>query len=226
MVPALDNPVYSALIGDQASFALGHASARRFRADVSPLCGLDEATPRALADLVELVAPGERVGVLTATPLAVSGAWEPLGERWIEQMVLDEPAPPGVAGSEIVELGPADAGPMAALTAATEPGPWAPRTYELGRYVGIRDGERLVAMAGERLKPEGAIEISAVCTDPDYVGRGYARALMTTLIDATFAAGKVPMLHVKTENGAKRLYEKLGFRTRCEMRLTVLRRAR
>ena len=141
-------------------------------------------------------------------------------------MVLDEPGPPGVAGSEIVELGPADAGPMAALTAATEPGPWAPRTYELGRYIGIRDGERLVAMAGERLKPEGAIEISAVCTDPDYVGRGYARALMTTLIDATFAAGKVPMLHVKTENGAKRLYEKLGFRTRRELRLTVLRRAR
>ena len=30
------------------------------------------------------------------------------------------------------------------------------------------------------------------------------------------------MLHVKNENGAKRLYEKLGFRVRCEMHLTVL----
>jgi ribosomal protein S18 acetylase RimI-like enzyme len=225
-VLALDNPVYSALAGDHASFVIGHGRARRYPREVSPLCGLHEATPSALADLVELTALDEVVAVITTAPVAVTAGWDLVGERWLDQMVVDEPVPADALRSGIVELCSADAEQMAALTAATEPGPWAPRTYELGRYIGIRDGERLVAMAGERLKPEGAIEISAVCTDPDYAGRGYARALMTTLIDATFAAGRTPMLHVKTENGAKRLYEKLGFRVRREMRLTVLKRAR
>jgi ribosomal protein S18 acetylase RimI-like enzyme len=226
VVIALDNPVCSALTSEQAAFARGHGLALRYRADVSPLSGLLEPTARALADLRELTAPGERVGVLTTTPLELEGGWELVGERWIDQMVLDEPGARSAAGAEIVELGPADAAHMEALTAATQPGPWASRTYELGRYIGIRDGDRLAAMAGERMKPAGAIEISAVCTDPAYTGRGYAKALMSALIDATFAAGRIPMLHVKTENGAKRLYERLGFRVRRQMRLTVVRRAR
>jgi GNAT superfamily N-acetyltransferase len=223
----LDNPAYSALTTDQASLAVGDRLARRYPTEISRLCGLLEPTPEALADLAELCEPGEVMGVIAATPIAVAGAWELVRERWIDQMVLEEQPPRGAAEPPpIVELGAADAEQMAALTAATDPGPWSPRTYEMGRYIGIRDGERLVAMAGERMRPEGAVEISAVCTYPEYTGRGYARALMTTLIDTTLAAGKLPMLHVKTENGAKRLYEKLGFRVRREMRLTVLQRAR
>ena len=66
-------------------------------------------------------------------------------------------------------------------------------------------------MAGERLRPEGHTEISAVCTHPDFTGRGYARALMRVLMADAARAGRRPMLHVKTENGAKRLYERLGF---------------
>jgi predicted GNAT family acetyltransferase len=81
-------------------------------------------------------------------------------------------------------------------------------------------------MAGERIRPHGFTEISAVCTHPDFTGRGFARGLMTTLMaDAAFA-GRTPMLHVKTENGAKRLYEALGFRVRREIRLTVLKAPR
>jgi ribosomal protein S18 acetylase RimI-like enzyme len=224
-VLALDNPAYSALTTDQASLAIGDGLARRYPSEISRLCGLHELTPRALADLAELTAPGETVGVIAAAPLAVTGAWELLRERWIEQMVLEDPRAVDAPAPAIVELGAADAVQMTALTAATDPGPWSPRTYEMGRYIGVRDGERLVAMAGERMRPAGAVEISAVCTDPAYTGRGYARALMTTLIAATLDAGKLPMLHVKNENGAKRLYEKLGFRVRREMRLTVLRRA-
>jgi GNAT superfamily N-acetyltransferase len=225
-VPDLDNPAYSALTTDQASLALGTGLARRYPAEISRLCGLAEPTPRALADLAELSAPDEIVGVVAAAELTASGAWELVRARWIDQMVLDEPVAAHAATHAIVDLGAPDAEQMAALTAATDPGPWSPRTYEMGRYIGIRDGERLVAMAGERMRPQGAIEISAVCTDPAYTGRGYARALMTTLIETTVAAGKLPVLHVKNENGAKRLYEKLGFRVRRQMRLTVLKRAR
>ena len=227
-VLALDNPVYSSLLGDHASLARGNALARRYPRDVSPLSGLREPTPEAFADLRDLTAPGETVATVTTAPVAVPDDWDLVGERWIDQMVLDAPlaAPAAPAAHELVELGAADGAQMLALAEATQPGPFGLRTVEMGRYLGIRDGERLVAMAGERMRPEGATEISAVCTDPAYTGRGYARALMAPLIQAAIDAGRIPMLHVKTENGAKRLYERLGFRVRREMRLTVITRPR
>ena len=36
------------------------------------------------------------------------------------------------------------------------------------------------------------------------------------------ATGKIPFLHVKSENGAKVVYQKIGFRLRAEIWLTVL----
>jgi predicted GNAT family acetyltransferase len=226
-VLALDNPVYSSLTGDHASLARGDGRARRYPRDVSPLSGLTEPTPAAFADLRDLTAPGETVATVTIAPVVVPDDWELVGERWLDQMVLDAPAAaPAAAAHELVELGAADATRMLALAEGTQPGPFALGTVRMGRYLGIRDGERLVAMAGERLRPAGALEISAVCTDPAYTGRGYARALMAPLIAAAIEAGRTPMLHVKTENGAKRLYERLGFRVRREMRLTIITRPR
>jgi ribosomal protein S18 acetylase RimI-like enzyme len=225
-VLALDNPVYSSLTGDHASLALGDGRARRYPRDVSPLTGLAEPTAEAFADLRALTEPGETVATVTIAPVVVPGDWELVGERWIDQMVLDAPAAAPAAAHELVELGAADATQMLALAQATQPGPFALGTVRMGRYLGIRDGERLVAMAGERMRPEGATEISAVCTDPAYTGRGYAKALMAPLIAAAVEAGRTPMLHVKTENGAKRLYERLGFRVRREMRLTIITRPR
>jgi predicted GNAT family acetyltransferase len=54
-------------------------------------------------------------------------------------------------------------------------------------------------------------EISAVCTRPEFRGRGYAQALTTFLAAQILAAGKIPFLHVKSENGAKVVYQKIGF---------------
>jgi ribosomal protein S18 acetylase RimI-like enzyme len=222
---ALDNPVYSALHSGHASFALTHGSACRYPAAVAPFAGLRQNTPAGFADLSTLVAPGEHVALLSTAPLAVPEGWSVTNARWIDQMVLESPHPV-VAAPEPVVLGEADVPAMLALTAATQPGPFVERTFELGLYLGIRDGDRLVAMAGERMRPQGAVEISAVCTDPEYLGRGHAKALMTMLADRIVAAGQQPMLHVKTENGAKRLYERLGFRVRREMRLTIVTRPR
>jgi predicted GNAT family acetyltransferase len=77
-------------------------------------------------------------------------------------------------------------------------------------------------MAGERLQTTGFAEISAVCTHPEFCGRGYARALTTFLAAGILAAGKIPFLHVKSENGAKVVYEKIGFRLRAAICLTVI----
>src|SRR5205085_1435636 len=144
-----------------------------------------------------------RVGLFTPEPLHVPSDWIVVVERWIDQMVCDGPLPePAQGGPELVELGADDVPEMLALTAATQPGPFAARTHELGRYLGIRsDTGRLVAMAGERLRLAGATEISAVCTDPAFTGRGYARALMIPLMAKAVAEGQLPILHVKTENG-------------------------
>ena len=79
-------------------------------------------------------------------------------------------------------------------------------------------------MAGERLQLTGYTEISAVCTDPAFRGRGYAKALVIGLAAQVLSEGNLPFLHVKTENGARGLYEAIGFRVRRSIQLTVLRR--
>ncbi len=127
-------------------------------------------------------------------------------------------------------LGQADVPDMLALTAATEPGPFLPETIRMGHYVGIRsagirsDDGRLAAMAGERLKLDKFTEISAVCTDPDFRGRGYGLRLVQYLTERVVRQGKVAFLHVKTENRAKALYERLGYQVRRAIVLTVIAR--
>lgn len=122
------------------------------------------------------------------------------------------PAPPTVA---ITELGPADISEMRALVALTQPGPFGPRTPELGRYIGVRHDGELLAMAGERLRLDGATEISAVCTRPDHRGRGLAAALVVDAATHIAGRGDLPFLHAAATNtDAIRVYEKLGFTLR------------
>ena len=128
--------------------------------------------------------------------------------------------PPPVAP---LPLATTDVPEMLELAAATEPGPFLPQTIQMGNYFGIRASDgRLAAMAGERLQSTGFAEISAVCTHPEFRGRGYARDLVTFLGARILAAGKTPFLHVKSENGAKAVYQKIGFRLRAPIWLTVI----
>jgi predicted GNAT family acetyltransferase len=114
---------------------------------------------------------------------------------------------------------------MTALVQLTAPGPWFPRTAELGRFVGIEVDGRLVAMAGERMRVPGHTEISAVCCHPDFRGRGWPTELMRRVSRAIVARGETPFLHVLGENApAIALYDKLGMRERLRSRLLILRR--
>jgi predicted GNAT family acetyltransferase len=79
-------------------------------------------------------------------------------------------------------------------------------------------------MAGERLRVPGAIEISAVCTDPAYQRRGLAAALVARLVGDIVARGERPFLHVADDNhGARRVYEALGFTVRARVDALILR---
>jgi predicted GNAT family acetyltransferase len=109
-----------------------------------------------------------------------------------------------------------------ALAELTRPGPFGPRTLELGDYVGVFDGDNnLIAMAGERMAAGALREISGVCTHPEHQGRGLARRLMLELVRREMQRGQRPFLHVMRANqSAHGLYRRMGF---VDHRETVVR---
>ena len=112
-----------------------------------------------------------------------------------------------------------------ALVEATHPGPFGPRTVEMGDYFGAFDRGRLVAMTGERMHAGLFREVSGVCTDPAWQGRGIAGQLVRQVVHLQRSRGQWPFLHVLAENaGAKRVYERAGFRRHREFPARVVRR--
>src|SRR5271170_5306175 len=134
-------------------------------------------------------------------------------------------ASPGAADPAIIELSKTDSPEMVELATLTKPGPFGTRTHELGTYLGIRCERKLVAMAGERMKVPGHTEVSAVCTDPEHTGHGYAAALMTQVMKGILDRGEIPFLHSRGDNTrAIELYKRLGFQERKSGYFVVLRR--
>jgi len=220
----LDNVIWQALTTRQAQFSEGSAHARRFVREVSPLSGFEEPSDKNYAALAELVGEGATTAVFLDQPFAQRSGWEFVVGAPLLQMVCRKPVPFASNGHAILELGSSDSPEMLELTALTKPGPFGTRTHELGAYLGIRDGGRLVAMAGERLKVPGFTEISAVCTHPEHTGKSYARLLMSRIIDCIRARGETPFLHVRQDNArAIAVYESLGFQTRKLLHFAVLR---
>lgn len=212
----LDNPVWSALSGVQAGFADTYGRAARFRAEVSPFHALaDAADPASWADLAVLT-DGDEAVLLPAGPDTAGEGWEVTARFQGVQLVGD--AVRGEADPEAQRLTAADVPEMLDLVARTRPGPFGPRTIELGTYLGIRRDGRLVAMAGERMRLPGWTEVSAVCTDPAFRGHGFAGRLVNAVAAGILERGETPFLHAAAGNtGAIRLYEKLGFSLRRPM---------
>ncbi|MQR01428.1 GNAT family N-acetyltransferase [Glaciimonas soli] len=217
----LDHPVWNALTSAHQTMARANGLAIRYPNAVSPLAALREPTPQAFADLHALVGSGEIVGLVTAEPLEVPDDWKVLLARPIDQMICT--ATPIFSPIRLMRLTDEDVPEMLALTAVTEPGPFLAGTIQMGHYFGVRSNTgRLVAMAGQRMELGEFIEISAVCTHPEFRGNGYAQSLVGSLCAQILSEGKTPILHVKTENAAKTLYEKIGFNVRRAVQFTVL----
>jgi predicted GNAT family acetyltransferase len=139
------------------------------------------------------------------------------------QMVLNAPIASMRPDPQHVVLGAADVAEMLDLTNRTRPGPFGPRTIEFGHYIGLRVEGALAAMAGERMRFERFVEISAVCVDHGLRGRGFAALLVTRLAQRLQKQGLTPFLHVFASNAsAIALYEKLGFLERRTLHVTVL----
>ncbi|KAF1008507.1 MAG: Mycothiol acetyltransferase [Luteibacter sp.] len=221
----LDNPLWHSLRGGHADLARHAGDALWYGASYAPFVAVASADAK-VQDDVRLAGRRYFLGV----------APEAMPERWRRvpldayhavpatlQLVrsLDESAPS--TRETVVLLGPEHRERMRALTRMVYPEFFREHTAELGTYVGILHENRLIAMAGERMVVPGAREISAVCTHPDFAGRGLAKALLTDLVNRHREQGLVSFLHVSDGNaGATRLYEKLGFHRRTMLTLTAI----
>ncbi|MGD0699236.1 MAG: GNAT family N-acetyltransferase [Trebonia sp.] len=212
MTHPLDNPIFLSLTGAHARFAERRGNVLRYQVDVSPFLAMPEEPDASdWADAAWLAGPG---GLLPLTGVSVPPPvdWEVLMIGEGVQMTGERLAV--AADEEALPLGLADVAEMLDLTARTQPGPFLPRTVELGTYLGIRRDGRLVAMAGERLHPEGWTEVSAVCTDEAWRGQGLASRLVRAVGAGIRARGEIPFLHAVAANPAVALYEQLGFQLR------------
>ncbi|WAZ19539.1 GNAT family N-acetyltransferase [Streptomyces cinnabarinus] len=209
----LDNPALAALTGPHTRFAERRGRVLRYPVEVSPWVALpDEPDATDWADVAALAGPGGEALLIGFGGRAPEG-WETFFRVEGVQLVGEDVI--GAIDPEAVRLGPADVPEMLDLVARTRPGPFLPRTLDMGTYLGIRRGGALVAMAGERLRPPGWTEISAVCTDPAVRGQGLAGRLVRAVAQGIQERGETPFLHTGADNaGAIRLYEALGFRLR------------
>jgi GNAT superfamily N-acetyltransferase len=224
MKELLDNIVWHALTGPQARFSTGGDDARRFARGFSPILGFaDQARPN-FAALTDFCEAGEHFytdGWSGAAP----GGWRIEFEATMFKMIWEAAMPADDPAPDAVPLGVEHAAQALALAELTRPGPFGPRTIELGDYFGYFDGERLIAMAGERMHAGALREISGVCTLPNHQGRGLARRLMLKLIRRQMQRHETPFLHVMSSNvGARQLYERMGFRNYKESVVRVVSR--
>ena len=222
---SLDNPIWSDLTSDNQHLGTGTDKAKYFLSDVAPFAAVQEDTFENFQTLSDLSAEGQVVVLfspkdkLDPTPLSIIDKIPGI------QMIFEGEVDKSVLGEEVSLLTDQDVPEMLALTALAQPGPFLQRTILFGGYYGIFDGDKLVAMGGERLQGDLYTEISAVCTHPDYAGRGFARKLLTQIITNIMEGGRVPYLHVRSDNTrAIALYARIGFVQRSVMNFYILKK--
>jgi GNAT superfamily N-acetyltransferase len=223
----LDNPIYHSLHTGHAGLALVNGVARRFPAEIGPLSGIPDQTRESYNDLRRLADPQGTVVLFLNQPPAPPSGWTLRRGGLLDQMVCAGPLKRQKRllplEAEVRPLTQEDAPAMVELAKLTEPGPFYLRTLELGAFYGVFHGCRLMAMSGQRLRLPGHVEVSAVCTHPDARGRGYAPALMSTVMEHILEQGKTPILHSLSNNAAAiAVYRSLGFTISRNFHLAVL----
>jgi ribosomal protein S18 acetylase RimI-like enzyme len=223
----LDNPILNSLLTEHLPFALADGPARRYLPAIGPLSGTPDQSPASYDALSPLAGPGGIVGLFLPDPPKPSAGWSLFRGGLLAQMICRAARLVGAntlaAGVNLRKLGTADVPAMLELATLTEPGPFRERTIELGNFYGIFEGDRLLAMAGQRMRVPGFVEVSAVCTHPDARGRGYAGIVMSEVMRDIAAENRTPFLHAFADNPALSLYQRLGFTLRRTFHLAVIK---
>jgi ribosomal protein S18 acetylase RimI-like enzyme len=224
----LENPIWYSLTTDHADIAIGkdvgNGLCRRYPSDIGPLAAFQEPTVEAYSDLARMIPGNDHATFLLETAPNLPRGWNLLREGAIVQMICHTVPDKSPLHAVIEPLAPVNFPEMLALASLTEPGPFREHTGRLGNFIGIRVDGRLAAMAGQRLAPTGFSEVSAVCTHPDFRGRGYARSLVMELVREIHAGSRVPFLtSLETNTAAIKIYEEIGFSLRRHFQLAVVR---
>ncbi|MBS1501799.1 MAG: GNAT family N-acetyltransferase [Bacteroidetes bacterium] len=221
----LDSPAWHALNSGNKNLSLGDDKVKYFDRDVSPFAAMCENTPANFRLLYDMLPDESTALFMTPAEIDIPGPWNIGAAVKAIQMVCDNPPLTDKHSSSLVPLAYEHVPQMLELTKLTNPGPFSSKTIEFGHYRGVFDGDRLVAMAGQRLHAYNHAEVSAVCTHPDHTGKGYARQLLLFQANRIREASDIPYLHVRANNDrAIKVYESLGFVKSRDMYFYVLRK--
>ena len=221
----LNNPIWEALSTKQSHFNKGNEELKYFPKDVAPFIALKNWDEKDLETLDEQAPAVRSFSVLIANEIPLPDSFELVFTTPLYQMICPGLKPVVNPDVHIRSLGDADIPMMLELTGMTKPGPFYERTIDFGNYIGIFDNDKLVAMAGDRLSVDGFTEVSAICTHPDHLGKGYASLLITRAAERIIATGDIPFLHLKQDNvRAIEVYKKMGFEIREEIYFAIFKK--
>lgn len=208
----LDNPVYHALLSGDSKFDKGNGGVKIFDEAVSPFVGFEARNDNGFAELYEFLPQGRRILYATRHKIKEPAGWHIAHHIEGLQFLFTGKMINNSYSYNLVPLQSRHVDEMTALAKLTKPGPFNKRTIEFGHYYGIFENDKLAAMTGQRLHVYNYTEVSAVCTHPDSLGKGYAAALVQHQLEIICSNGQIPFLHVRADNDrAIALYERLGF---------------
>ena len=221
----VNNPVYQGLISGDRHLSFGTENVKFFDERVSPFAGFDVGYEKGFKELYDILPAGRTILYATPGKIHQPKGWQLLHEIKGLQLVFD---PARSAPADFVDPTPLTdhhVEQMLQLTALTNPGPFGARTIDFGHYYGIFENKKLIAMSGQRLHVQQFTEVSAVCTHPDHLGRGYAAALVRHQVQLIRQQNQTPFLHVRDDNRrAIELYQRIGFAIRGAMNFYVMKR--
>lgn len=208
----LDNPVWYALSENHSAFALDYDGTKFYNPDYCPFGSfiLSESTLTAIKQYELLTDSFFIVGEKPEIDDSLTIIKELICLQMVIQDKIQLPT-----GTEILKLTENHNDELLQLVNLVQPGYFKTQTPLLGNYYGIFKEAQLIAVAGERMKMNDFTEVSAIITHPDHTGKGYAKQLISHVVNSILDESKTPFLHVVENNiGAISLYEKLGFVTR------------
>ena len=224
----LDNMIWNAITTGNNDIAIINGDVGCYLPDIAPFAGMKNFNDVNLKRLYEFIPPNRNVAISSLHKMDHDeNKWKLIQPMDVTQMLYEHTVNTFTTknSSLIVPLSEEHIPQMLELTAITRPGPFLQQTIRFKNYFGIFIEDRLAAMTGQRMHPLPYMEVSAVCTHPHFRGMGYAKTLMLHVMKLILDDSFTPFLHVLSNNSnAIELYKTIGFKTRKQIFVDVIRR--
>ena len=224
----LDNMIWNAITTGNNDIAVINGDVGCYLPDIAPFAGMKVFNDANLKKLYEFIPANRSVAISSLYKMNHDESkWKLLQPMDITQMVYEHSVNTFTTKNSplVVPLSDEHIPQMIELTSLTRPGPFLQQTIRFKNYFGIFIEGRLAAMTGQRMHPRPYMEVSAVCTHPDFRGIGYAKALMLHVMKIILDNSFTPFLHVLSNNiNAIELYKTIGFRTRKQIFVDLIQR--